>query len=348
MSDSPIEALDALAASIDEAFSNVRDDNDLRQVTARFTGRDGALTRLMKRIPELPGPERKGFGQRVNEVKNAVEAATTRGGQRLRDDARARELSGPALDVTLPGRRPRVGRIHPVSRVLHDVLDAFSALGFDIAEGPEVDLSANNFDRLGFPPDHPAMDMHDSFFLPSPMGEKVLLRTHTSTVQVREMLSHPPPVQVVCPGAVYRRDDDVTHSPMFFQIEGLMVDERISMTELRGALEAFLHKLFERKVRTRFRASYFPFVEPGAEMDMGCLICDGKNPACRVCKGTGWLEILGCGMVHPTVFESVGYDPERYTGFAFGMGIDRLAMLRYQVSDIRLLYENDVRFLSSL
>lgn len=348
MSDSPTAALDALAASVEEAFQSVRDDNDLRQVTARFSGRDGAITRLMRRIPELLGPERKAFGQRVNEVKGAVERATALASQRLRDEARARELSGPPIDVTLPGRRPRIGRIHPVARVLHDVLDAFHALGFDIAEGPEVDLSENNFDRLGFPPDHPAMDMHDSFYLPSATGDKVLLRTHTSTVQVREMLSHPPPVQVVCPGAVYRRDDDVTHSPMFFQIEGLMVDERISLAELRGALEAFLAKLFERRVRTRFRASYFPFVEPGAEMDMGCLICDGQDPGCRVCKGTGWLEILGCGMVHPTVFESVGYDPERYTGFAFGMGIDRLAMLRYQVSDIRLLYENDVRFLASL
>lgn len=348
MSDSPIEALDAIAASIDASFTSVRDDNELRQTAARFTGREGSLTRLMKRIPELSGPERKPFGQRVNEVKAAVEAAAARAGQRLRDEARARELEGPALDVTLPGRRPRMGRIHPVARVLHDVLDAFNALGFDIAEGPEVDLSANNFDRLGFPPDHPAMDMHDSFFLPSPTGEKVLLRTHTSTVQVREMLSHPPPVQVVCPGAVYRRDDDVTHSPMFFQIEGLMVDERISLAELRGALEAFLARLFGPKVRTRFRASYFPFVEPGAEMDMGCLICDGADRGCRVCKGTGWLEILGCGMVHPTVFEAVGYDPQKYTGFAFGMGIDRLAMLRYRVSDIRLLYENDVRFLGSL
>jgi len=348
MSDTPLEALDAIAASVAESFRDVRDDNDLRQATARLIGRDGAVTRLMKRIPELPGPERKPFGQRVNEVKAAVEAASAATAQRLRDEARARELDGPALDVTLPGRRPRIGRVHPVARVLHDVLDAFQALGFDIAEGPEVDLAANNFDRLGFPADHPAMDMHDSFFLPSPTGEKVLLRTHTSTVQVREMLSHAPPVQVVCPGAVYRRDDDVTHSPMFFQIEGLMVDQRITLAELRGALEAFLTQLFGKKVRTRFRASYFPFVEPGAEMDMGCLICDGRDAHCRVCKGTGWLEILGCGMVHPTVFRAVGYDPERYTGFAFGMGIDRLAMLRYQVADIRLLYENDVRFLASL
>ncbi|MEZ4409544.1 MAG: phenylalanine--tRNA ligase subunit alpha [Polyangiales bacterium] len=349
MSDSPNEALDAVAREVDEAFAQARDDNDLRQVTARFTGREGSLTRLMKRIPELPGPERKTFGQRVNAVKTQVEKAAEAAAQRLRDEARRRELEGPALDVTLPGRRPPRGRVHPIMRVLHDVIDVFSSLGFDVAEGPEVDLAENNFDRLGFPPDHPAMDMHDSFFIPSPVaGQKTLLRTHTSTVQVREMLSHPPPIQVVMPGAVFRRDDDVTHSPMFFQLEGLMVDERVSMAELRGVLEAFYTRLFGAGVRSRFRASYFPFVEPGAELDLSCLICNGADPACRVCKGTGWLEVLGCGMVHPTVFESVGYDPERYTGFAFGMGIDRLAMLRYGVNDIRLLYENDPRFLASV
>ncbi len=347
--ESPIEALDAIARSVDEAFAAARDDNDLRQVTARFTGRDGSLTKIMKRIPELPGPERKPFGQRVNEVKGLVERAQSNAAERLRSEARARELSRPALDITLPGRRPRIGRIHPCMRTMHEIIDVFTSLGFDVAEGPEVELAENNFDRLGFPPDHPAMDMHDSFFLPSRRpGDRVLLRTHTSTVQVREMLSHPPPVQAIMPGAVFRRDDDATHSPMFFQLEGLMVDEGITLSNLRGALEAFLTRLFGAGVKTRFRASYFPFVEPGAEMDVECLICGGRDPHCRVCKGTGWLEILGCGMVHPVVFESVGYDPERYRGFAFGMGIDRLTMLRYGINDIRHLFENDVRFLGSL
>ncbi len=345
----PTEELDAIARGVDEAFAAARDDNDLRQVSARFTGREGSLTRVMKRIPELPGPERKPFGQRVNEVKALVERAQTAATERLRREARARELSGPALDITLPGRRPRLGRVHPIMRTLHDIIDAFTSLGFDVAEGPEVDLAEYNFDRLGFPPDHPAMDMHDSFFLSSREGaDRVLLRTHTSTVQVREMLAHPPPVQVVMPGAVFRRDDDATHSPMFFQLEGLMVDEGITLAHLRGVLEAFLTRLFGAGVKTRFRASYFPFVEPGAEMDVECLICHGASPLCRVCKGGGWLEILGCGMVHPVVFESVGYDPERYTGFAFGMGIDRLTMLRYGIGDIRHLFENDVRFLGSL
>jgi phenylalanyl-tRNA synthetase alpha chain len=347
--ETPIEELDAIARGVDEAFAAARDDNELRQVTARFSGREGSLTRVMKRIPELPGAERKSFGQRVNEVKGRVERALATAAERLRSEARARELAGPAIDITLPGRRPRLGRVHPIMRTLHEIIDVFSSLGFDVAEGPEVDLAENNFDRLGFPPDHPAMDMHDSFFLPSRSpSDRVLLRTHTSTVQVREMLSHPPPVQVVMPGAVFRRDDDATHSPMFFQLEGLMVDEDITLAHLRGVLEAFLHRLFGANVKTRFRASYFPFVEPGAEMDVECLICHGHNPACRVCKGTSWLEILGCGMVHPVVFESVGYDPERYKGFAFGMGIDRLTMLRYGIGDIRHLFENDVRFLGSL
>lgn len=347
--ETPIEELDAIARGVDEAFAAARDDNELRQVTARFSGRDGSLTRVMKRIPELPGAERKSFGQRVNEVKGRVERALATASERLRSEARAKELAGPAIDITLPGRRPRLGRVHPIMRTLHEIIDVFSSLGFDVAEGPEVDLAENNFDRLGFPPDHPAMDMHDSFFLPSRTpSDRVLLRTHTSTVQVREMLSHPPPVQVVMPGAVFRRDDDATHSPMFFQLEGLMVDEDITLAHLRGVLEAFLHRLFGANVKTRFRASYFPFVEPGAEMDVECLICHGHNPHCRVCKGTSWLEILGCGMVHPVVFESVGYDPERYKGFAFGMGIDRLTMLRYGIGDIRHLFENDVRFLGSL
>ena len=343
----PMEELDAIARGVDDAYAAARDDNDLRQITARFSGREGSLTRIMKRIPELPGPERKPFGQRVNEVKTLVEAAQSAAVARLKAEARARELAGPPLDVTLPGRRPRLGRVHPIMRTLHDIVDVFTSLGFDVAEGPEVDHAENNFDRLGFPPDHPAMDMHDSFFLPSRgPDDRVLLRTHTSTVQVREMLAHPPPVQVVMPGAVFRRDDDATHSPMFFQLEGLMVDEGITMAHLRGVLEAFLGRLFGPTVKTRFRGSYFPFVEPGAEMDMGCLICDGREPGCRVCKGTGWLEILGCGMVHPTVFDAVGYDPERYTGFAFGLGIERVAMLRYGIPNIRLLFENDPRFLA--
>jgi phenylalanyl-tRNA synthetase alpha chain len=234
-------------------------------------------------------------------------------------------------------------------RVMHDVIDALTAMGFDVAEGPESEFAEFNFEKLGFPPDHPAMDMQDTFFLESAAPQrKPLLRTHTSPVQIREMLAHPPPVMIVAPGVVYRRDDDVTHSPMFMQIEGLVVDRGITMAHLRGTLDAFVHRLFGPDVPTKFRGSYFPFTEPSAEMDVGCLICRGNDPACRICKGTGWLEVLGCGMVNPVVFENVGYDPEEFTGFAFGMGIDRLAMLRYRIPDIRLLYDTDVRFLESL
>jgi phenylalanyl-tRNA synthetase alpha chain len=349
MSDDPSSTLDAIDREIDAAFASPRDDNELRNVYARFLGREGSLTVIMKRMPELAPSERKTFGKRVNDVKQHAERAREGAEARLRAEARARDLSAEPADITLPGRRPRLGRAHPLTRVMHDMVDTFASLGFDVAEGPEVETVQNNFERLGFPPDHPAIDMHDTFYVDTGAAwKRPLLRTHTSPVQVREMLSHPPPVMVVAPGVVYRSDDDVTHSPMFMQLEGLVVDRGITMAHLKGLLEAFVHRMFGKGIPTRFRASYFPFTEPSAEMDCGCLRCGGKDPGCRVCKGEGWIEILGCGMVHPVVFESVGYDPEKYTGLAFGMGIDRVAMLRYRLEDIRLLYENDVRFLESL
>jgi phenylalanyl-tRNA synthetase alpha chain len=349
MSESANDALTQIDAGIDAAFAAARDDNELRNVYARYLGREGSVTLIMKRMGELAPAERKPFGQRANAVRQHAETAREGAERRLREEARRRELEAPLLDVTLPGRRPRLGRIHPLARVMHDIVDVFVGLGFDIAEGPEVESTANNFDRLGYQPDHPAIDMQDTFFVDSARPEKrPLLRSHTSTVQIREMLSHPPPVMVVAPGVVYRRDDDVTHSPQFLQLEGLMVDRGVSLGHLKAVLETSVKRLFGASVPTRFRCSYFPFVEPGAELDMGCQICAGKDPSCRVCKGSGWIEVLGCGMVHPVVFENVGYDPEQYTGFAFGMGIDRIAMNRFRVPDIRLLYENDVRFLESL
>lgn len=349
MFDSLLSALEAIDRDIDASFAAVRDDHELRNVYARFLGREGSLTAMLKRMPEVPAAERKSFGQRVNAVKQHVEKAREAAEARLRAEARQRELNAPPLDITLPGRRPRLGKIHPLMRVMHDVIDVFTAMGYDVAEGPEADYAENNFDRLGFPPDHPAMDMQDTFVLETTEpARRPLLRSHTSTVQIREMLSHSPPVMIVAPGVVYRRDDDVTHSPMFFQLEGLVVDRGITMAHLKGTLDTFVHRLFGPSVPTKFRASYFPFTEPSAEMDIGCLICSGKDPTCRVCKGTGWIEVLGCGMIDPVVFQNVGYDPEVYTGFAFGLGIDRLTMLRYRVPDIRLLYENDVRFLESL
>jgi phenylalanyl-tRNA synthetase alpha chain len=350
MTQTPTEALAVIEGEIDQAFGSVAEDHDLRVAYAKFLGNEGSLKALMRRMPELAPADKKTFGQAINRVKDLVERAKERCEQSLREAARKRELTREPVDVTLPGRTPRVGRLHPLHRVLYDVIDIFVSMGFSVAEGPETDWDSNNFERLGFAPDHPALDMQDTFFLhEAPAGRhRPLLRTHTSTIQIREMLSHPPPYMIVAPGTVYRRDDDATHSPMFMQLEGLVVDKSISLAHLRGSLDAFAKRLFGDKVQTRLRGSYFPFTEPSVEMDASCAICEGKDRACRLCKGSGWLEVLGAGMVDPAVLSNCGIDPEAYTGFAFGLGIDRLAMIRYQIAHIGLMYENDVRFLESL
>lgn len=350
MTSTPMEALDAIEREVADAFASVRDEHELRSVHAKFLGKEGSLTLIMRRMPELAPAEKKTFGQAVNRVKGAVESASAAAEQRIARESLERELDREPTDVSMPGRRSRVGRTHPLHRVLYDVTDIFVSMGFDVAEGPESDWETNNFERLGFPADHPALDMQDTFFLknegkPRP---RALLRTHTSTVQIREMLSHGPPVMVVAPGTVYRRDDDATHSPMFSQIEGLVVDHGISLAHLRWTLATFAQRLFGKNVTTRMRGSYFPFTEPSVELDASCSVCQGNDPHCRLCKGSGWIEVGGAGMVDPVVLSNCGIDPERYTGFAFGMGIDRLAMIRYQVPSIELLYSNDVRFLRSL
>ena len=351
--------LAAVAEAYRPAFDAAGDEQALRAANARFTGPQGDLTLLLKLMPKIPGDRRRELGQAANQVKQEVQQAFDGALGALLHAARAADLAGAPIDVTLPGRATLPGRLHPLSRVTHELLDIFMALGFDVAEGPEIDLHEHNFDKLGFPPDHPATDMQDTFFVGGDGGgdgddRRVLLRTHTSTIQIREMLRRQPPLAIVAPGAVYRRDDDVTHSPMFSQLEGFLVDEGVTFADLKGVLTLFVQRLFGRDVPVRFRASYFPFVEPGGEVDIGCVFCRpwegdaARVAACRICKGTGWLEILGCGMIHPVVFENVGYDPERYTGFAFGLGIDRVAMLKYGIADIRLLYENDLRFLTQL
>jgi len=350
------EGLVRVRAALGPELSSAKDEPALRAAAAKLIGPNGELTKLMKLMPELPGDKRREFGQKGNALKGEVEAAVAARLGDLARAARAAELSASPIDVSLPGRRLLPGRPHPIRRTLDELLDIFVALGFDIADGPEVELHDYNFTKLGFPPDHPATDMQDSFFVAPtvPKGEPTLLRTHTSGIQVREMLKRKPPLAVVAPGAVYRRDDDITHSPMFFQLEGLLVDEGVTFADLKGVLTLFVQRLFGEEVPVRFRPSYFPFVEPGGEVDMGCVFCKpwegnaARTAACRVCKTTGWVEVLGCGMVHPVVFEHVGYDPEKYTGFAFGLGIDRLTMLKYGISNIRLLYENDVRFLEKL
>jgi phenylalanyl-tRNA synthetase alpha chain len=313
-------------------FAGAEDEPRLREVNARYAGPAGQLTLLMKRMREVPGQLRKDLGQRVNAVRDEVEHAFE---QRLADLARKKreaELAGPMIDASLPGRELRVGRLHPMTQVTYELLDVFASMGFDVADGPEIDLHEHNFDMLGFPPDHPATDMQDSFYVDHGPKMRALLRTHTSTIQVREMLRRKPPLAVVAPGAVFRRDDDATHSPMFFQIEGFIVDEGVTFAHLKGTLTRFLHALFGEDVQVRFRPSYFPFVEPGGEVD--------------IFRGGRWMEVLGCGMIHPVVLSNVGYDPERVSGFAFGMGVDRMAMLRYGIDNIKQLYENDVRLLS--
>jgi phenylalanyl-tRNA synthetase alpha chain len=341
------EGLAGLGSTFEEAFSAAATEVELRAAHAKLLGKKGDLTAVLARLRDVPAAERPAVGAKVNAFKQAVQVAFERRLEALGRAALLGDLQARPFDLSLPGRLPfggSRGHAHPILQVQEDLLAIFRDLGFQVARGPEIELEANNFTKLAFPPDHPATDMQDSFWL----GPEVLLRTHTSNVQVREMTTRRPPLAVVSAGAVYRRDDDVTHSPMFHQLEGFLVDEKVSFAELKGVLTAFAERLYGPGTPTRFRPSYFPFVEPGAEVDVGCVFCrpdDGTRASCRVCKGTGWLEVGGCGMVHPEVFRHCGLDPEATTGFAFGMGIDRMAMLKYGIPNIRLLFENDPRFL---
>jgi phenylalanyl-tRNA synthetase alpha chain len=346
--------LSALGTSFRESFAAAKTEQELRAEQAKLLGKKGDLTAALTRLREVDAADKPRIGALVNTFRADVERTFAAALERLAREALEAELSAPPLDLSLPGRLSLGrGHLHPVLMVKDELLSIFRELGFASVDGPEVELEANNFTKLAFPPDHPATDMQDSFWFEG----DVLLRTHTSNVQVREMTKlaervargEPPRLAVVSAGAVYRRDDDVTHSPMFHQIEGFLIDEVVSMAELRGVLTAFAERLYGPGTPTRFRPSYFPFVEPGAEVDVGCVFCsveEGTRSSCRVCKATGWLEVGGCGMVHPEVFRHTGLDPERVTGFAFGMGIDRLAMLRYGIPNIRLLFENDPRFLA--
>jgi phenylalanyl-tRNA synthetase alpha chain len=330
---------------------------DLKVLHDEFLSRKaGAVTGLMKTLGTLPAEARRDFGQLVNTLKTEIETTLEEKRSALES---TRQPAG-AVDVTLPGRMLPMGRVHPLMRVRREVEDIFAHMGYEILEGPEVEDDFHNFEALNMPPDHPARDMQDTLYLASPIPGGIwgahrgkipdaqvraatLLRTHTSAMQIRYMKTFPPPVRIIVPGRVYRRDDlDATHSPMFQQFEGLVVGERITLGDLKGTLEAVTRALFG-DVRIRLRPSFFPYTEPSAEVDFSCYACRGKG--CALCKHTGWIELLGSGMVHPAVFEAVGYDPEKYTGFAFGMGIERMTMLKYGVTEVRLLYENDLRFL---
>jgi phenylalanyl-tRNA synthetase alpha chain len=313
---------------------------DLEEVRVNYLGKKGALTQLLRALPDLPAAERPAVGREANLAKAEIESVLEARLASLERLERRARLAADRPDLTLPGRRVVPGGLHPLTRVHDEIVDVFTGMGFAVAEGPEVELDYYNFEALNIPKDHPARDMQDTFYV----GGEILLRTHTSPVQIRTMERQKPPVRIIVPGRVYRRDADITHSPVFHQVEGLAVDRGISMGDLKGTLELFARELFGADSRIRFRPSFFPFTEPSAEVDVLCFLCKGGG--CRVCKASGWLEILGSGMVHPRILRAMGYDTEEVTGWAFGMGIERVAMLRYGIDDIRLFYENDLRFLS--
>ncbi|MDD2444386.1 MAG: phenylalanine--tRNA ligase subunit alpha [Desulfotomaculaceae bacterium] len=314
---------------------------ELNGIRVRFLGKKGELTQILRGMGGLSAQERPRIGQVANEVRSAVENELEARSATLKRLLREQKLRSEGIDVTLPGVPLLRGGKHPLSVVLEEIQEIFLGLGYSIAEGPEVETDYYNFEALNLPKEHPARDMQDTFFV----GEEILLRTHTSPVQVRYMERTAPelPVKIIAPGKVYRRDDDATHSPMFSQVEGLAVDRRITFSDLKGTLDLFAREMFGSKTKTRFRPSYFPFTEPSAEVDISCVMCGGNG--CRVCSHTGWLEILGSGMVHPRVLEVSGYNSEEVTGFAFGMGVERVAMLKYGIDDMRLLFDNDLRFL---
>ena len=339
-------SLAALRATFRPRFEAAATEQALRDENAKILGKKGELTAIIGQMRSVPADGRKAIGELVNSVKREVEGAFDECLHALSRAQRDAELTAPPFDLTLPARAPSpLGHAHPISRVRDEIVDVLVSLGFAVHDGPEIEREENNFGKLGFPPDHPATDMQDSFWTTGGM----LLRTHTSNIQVRAMSSHPPPMAFIAPGATYRRDDDVTHSPMFHQIEAFLIDEKVTFANLRGVLSEFAERLFGAGTPVRLRPSYFPFVEPGAEVDVGCPFCrrpDGSRAGCSVCKKTGWIEILGCGLIHPVVFESCGIDADKWTGFAFGMGVERVAMVKYGIPDVRLMFENDPRFLA--
>lgn len=327
-------ALDSIAAAADL--------DQINEIRVRYLGKKGELTTILRGMGALSAEERPLAGQLANEVRQSIEAELGRKTEALKEEEKLGRLQDETIDVTLPGRPFQVGRRHPLVMVLDEIKDIFLGLGFEIADGPEVELDYYNFEALNFPPDHPARDMQDSFYI----DEGILLRTHTSPVQPRVMEKRAPyiPVKAIGPGKVYRRDDDATHSPMFHQVEGFIIDKNISFSDLKGILLIVVRQMFGEDREIRLRPSFFPFTEPSAEVDVSCIMCNGKG--CRVCSNTGWLEILGAGMIHPNVLKMSGYDPEEVTGFAFGLGIERVAMLKYGIDDLRLLFDNDKRFLA--
>jgi phenylalanyl-tRNA synthetase alpha chain len=340
------DSLEVFKEEVLDRIQRSGSETEIEQVRVDTLGRKGRLTLLLRGLRDLSAEERPRVGEQLNQLRQLFEESLATRLQQVREQEKERTLREEKIDVTLPGSRWERGRSHPLTLVMDEMIDVFRGMGFEIARGPDIEDDYHNFEALNIPQDHPARDMQDTFFV----AHERLLRTHTSPVQIRTMENRQPPLQIIVPGAVYRHDDDATHSPMFHQIEGFMVDREISFADLKGVLTHFLRQIFSEETGVRFRPSFFPFTEPSAEIDIRCLICAGQGRAtdgqiCRVCKGSGWLEILGAGMIDPQVFCFVGYDPEKFSGFAFGMGVERIAMLKYEIDDIRLFFQNDLRFL---
>ena len=334
------EQLEAIRAAAKAALESAVDEPSVEALRVRFLGKKGELTAILKQMGGLTPEERPAIGQLANEVRADIEKDIADAKSHIKEKALADKLKNETLDVTMPGKRRALGHQHPLDKVLCEIKEIFLGMGYSVAEGPEVEYDYYNFEALNLPKDHPARDNQDTFYI----TDNILLRTQTSPVQVRVMEKQKPPIRIIAPGRVYRSDAlDATHSPVFHQIEGLVVDKNVTMGDLKGTLETFAKRLYGADAVVRFRPHHFPFTEPSAEMDVMCFECGGKG--CRLCKGEGWIEILGCGMVHPTVLQNCRIDPEEYSGFAFGMGLERVVMRRYNITDLRLFYENDLRFL---
>lgn len=331
------QELQKLETEAREVLTSLESSEQLEDFRIQYLGRKGRFSTIMRSLGTVAKEDRPRVGQLANTIKQQIEHLFQEKKEAV--DLESGAHSAGTVDLTLPGRRPSLGRLHPVTQIMNEVCQVFENMGFSIAEGPDVETDHYNFEALNIPAHHPARDMHDTFYI----SDATLLRTHTSPMQARIMEAQDPPLRVIAPGKVYRCDSDITHTPMFHQVEGFLVDKKVSFADLKGVLTVFSQKIFEEDLPLRFRPSYFPFTEPSAEVDIACVICKGEG--CRVCKRTGWLEILGCGMIDPEVFKMVGYDPAIYSGFAFGLGVERIAMLKYGIDDIRLYYENDQRFL---
>ncbi len=330
----------ALKEQVAQELASVKSLDDLNRAKVALLGRKGFFASYYDQLKTIDKEQRRSAGQEINALKGEVESKLSELEAGYREDERRRKERESAIDITLPGKKPVIGRKHPVTLIFDEIIRIFSTLGFSVEEGPDIELDHYNFEALNIPKDHPARDMQDTFYI----APGVVLRTHTSPVQIRTMERVQPPIRIIVPGAVYRHDQDISHTPMFHQVEGLMVDRNVRFSDLKGILTIFIHEMFGTDVPVRFRPSYFPFTEPSAEVDIGCVICKGAG--CGVCKRTGWLEILGSGTVHPQLYRNVGYDAEEFTGFAFGMGVERIAMIKFGIDDIKQFYNNDIRFLS--